>query len=466
MNPHTGRKIMRQSDLIGQTRLSVFLIALFFGPGAIGADYYAPPEYATPTGTTIIHAGTLLAIPGESPASNRSIIVQNGLVVEIRDGLAEAAEFAASGEVRVVDLSDQFVMPGFIDLHVHLTGQAGSGGKIDFVEGDDADAALTAQMYAKRTLMGGFTTVRNLGSRGTAMFALRDAIRAGKVAGPKILVAGYSITPTGGHADIHGFRQEVLDVLPSSGVCDGADGCRAAVRRQVKRGADVIKVTATGGVLSETATGTGQQFTDEELKAIADTAHSLGRKVTAHAHEAVGIEAALRAGFDSIEHSMWADRDTMRLFRDQDAWMIPTVYPITAVGDTPEKMKQGPFRDMPPPVMAKLLRLGRQPKDMTRLAHSMGVKIALGTDSGVSPHGENANEFVEYVGVGMTEMESLMAGTVNAAEAGGIADKVGSLEPGKAADIVAMDTSPLDDITAVLNVQFIMRDGVVFKRAH
>ena len=457
---------MCQPVFHGWTRPLVFFAASLFGIAASAADYYAPPEYVTPSGTTIIHAGMLLAVPGDSPASNQSIIVQNGLVVKIRDGLADAAEFEAHGEVRVVDLSDQFVMPGFIDLHVHLTGQAGSGGKIDFVEGDDADAALTAQMYAKRTLMGGFTTVRNLGSRGSAMFALRDAIRAGKVAGPKILVAGYSITPTGGHADIHGFRQEVLDVLPSSGVCDGADGCRAAVRRQVKRGADVIKVTATGGVLSETATGTGQQFTDEELKAIADTAHSLGRKVTAHAHEAAGIEAALRAGFDSIEHSMWADRDTMRLFKDQDAWMIPTVYPITAVGDTPEKMKQGPFRDMPPPVMAKLLRLGRQPKEMAALAHSMGVKIALGTDSGVSPHGENANEFVEYVGVGMTEMESLMAGTIHAAEAGGIADRVGSLEPGKAADIVAMDTSPLDDITAVLDVQFIMRDGVVFKRAH
>jgi len=459
---------MRQSERHGQTRILIFVSTLatcLLSLAASAANYYAPPEYATPAGTTIIHAGTLLAVPGESPASEQSLVIRDGRIVEIRDGFA-TANIQSDGEVRIIDLSDQFVMPGFIDLHVHLTGQAGSGSKVDFVENTDADAVLTAQMYAKRTLMGGFTTVRNLGSRGTAMFALRDAIRAGKVAGPKILVAGYSITPTGGHADIHGFRQEVLDVLPSSGVCDGADGCRAAVRRQVKRGADVIKVTATGGVLSETATGTGQQFTDEELEAIADTAHSLGRKVTAHAHEAAGIEAALRAGFDSIEHAMWADRDTMRLFKDQDAWMIPTVYPITAVGDTPEKMREGPFKNMPPPVMEKLLRLGKQPKEMTALAHSMGVKIALGTDSGVSPHGENANEFVEYVGVGMTEMESLMAGTVNAAEAGGISDKAGSLEPGKAADIVAMPTNPLDDITAVLNVQFIMRDGVVFKRPH
>jgi imidazolonepropionase-like amidohydrolase len=458
---------MRQSGT-SECRRVVTLLALgwMLCLDATAADYDVPPEYAVPQGTTIILAGTLLATPGEPSTSNQSIIVQNGRIVEIRDGQADAAEFAANVEVRVIDLSGQFVMPGFIDLHVHLTGQAGGGNLLDFVKGSDADTAFTALMYAKRTLMGGFTTVRDLGSHGTAMFALRDAIRTGKVAGPKILVAGDAITPTGGHADVHGFRQEVLDVLPSTGVCDGADGCRAAVRRQVKRGADVIKVTATGGVLSETATGTGQQFTDEELKAIADTAHSLGRKVTAHAHEAAGIEAALRAGFDSIEHAMWADADTMRLFKKTGAWMVPTVYPITAVGDTPEKMREGPFRDMPPAVMAKLLRLGRQPKDMTRLAHSMGVKIALGTDSAVSPHGENANEFIEYVAIGMTEMESLMAGTVNAAEAAGIADKVGSLEVGKAADIVAMPLSPLDDITAVLDVQFIMRDGVVFKRPH
>jgi imidazolonepropionase-like amidohydrolase len=225
----------------------------------------------------------------------------------------------------------------------------------------------------------------------------------------------------------------------------------------------VIKVTATGGVLSETATGTGQQFTDAELVAIAETAHSLGRKVTAHAHEAVGIEAALKAGFDSIEHAMWADRDTMELFTKTGAWLIPTIYPITAVGDTPEKMRQGPFKDMPPPVMEKLLRLGRQPKDMTRLAHEMDVKIALGTDSGVSPHGENANEFIEYVGIGMSAMEALKAGTLDAANAGGFADRTGSIVAGKAADIVAMPASPLQDIEAVLDVRFIMRDGIVFK---
>ena len=295
------------------------------------------------------------------------------------------------------------------------------------------------------------------------MFALRDAIAAGHVTGPKILVAGYSITPTGGHADVHGYRAEISAVLASSGVCDGPDDCRRAVRLQVKRGADVIKVTATGGVLSNTNSGTGQQFTDDELRAIAETAHALGRKVTAHAHDKPGIDAALRAGFDSIEHSMWADSETMTLFKETGAWLIPTVYPITYVGDTPKKMKQGPFRNLPPASMEKLLRLGQKPRDMTKLAHEMGVRIALGTDSGVSPHGHNAREFLEYVAIGMTPMEALMAGTVNAAEAGGIPG-VGALAPGMAADLVAMSNSPLRDIEEVLRLTFIMGYGIVFKK--
>lgn len=445
------------------SRASFAVLMLVIGHGATAADYNKPPEFAPPSGTTIVHAGTLLAVPGESPVQRHSVVIRGGIVREIRTGFVAAGDAEAGDDVTIIDLRDRFVMPGWIDLHVHLSGQTGSARKLEFVEMSEADVSLQAAMYARRTLLGGFTTVRDLGSRGYSIFALRDAIAAGKVPGPKLLVSGDAITPTGGHGDVHGYRREVSDALPALGTCNGPDDCRRAVRAAVKRGADVIKVTATGGVLSETATGTGQQFTDAELVAIVETTHALGRKVTAHAHAKQGIEAALRAGFDNIEHAMWADEGTMKLFKKSGAWMVPTVYPITAVGDTPEKMREGPFKDLPAPIMAKLLQLGRQPKDMTAMAHRMGVKIALGTDSAVSPHGENANEFVEYVNVGMTNMEALMAGTVNAAEAAGIADKVGSLEVGKAADIVAMRSSPLDDIEVVLDVSFVMRDGVVFK---
>lgn len=413
--------------------------------------------------TTLLHAGELLAVPGEKTQSQKTIVLREGGIVSIEDGYSDAASLGLPpGEVSLIDLSDRFVMPGFIDLHVHLSSETSPGQKLMMVTMDDADMALNAAANARKTLMAGFTTVRNLGSRGRHIAALRDAIAAHKVPGPRILDAGHSITPTGGHADIHGYRPEVNEVLATTGACDGPDDCRRAVRLQVARGANVIKVTATGGVLSEVGAGTGKQFTDEELRAIVETAHALGRKVTAHAHAKAGIDAALQAGFDSIEHGMWADEGTMKLFKQRGAWLIPTVYPITYVGTTPEEMRNGPFGFLPPVILDKLFALGRQPKDMTRLAYEQGVKIALGTDSGVSPHGENANEFIEYVDIGMSPMEALMAGTVNAADAGGI-DDVGRLAPGYAADIVAMPRSPLNDIKAVLEVDFVMRDGRVYR---
>lgn len=409
----------------------------------------------------IIHAGMLLDIPGEKPKAEQSIIIVDGVIKEIRNGYTESGALKKSS--KIIDLSNKFVMPGFIDLHVHLSSQSGDGLRNDILTQSDADIALSAAMYAHRTLLAGFTTLRDLGSRGEPLYALRDAIRDNKIPGPRLLVSGPPITPTGGHGDIHGFRTEVMEILASPTVCDGPDDCRRAVRNAVKMGADVIKVTATGGVLSNTSTGTGQQFTDEELKAIAETAHSLGRKVTAHAHAKEGIIAAVKAGFDSIEHAMWADEETMKEIKRLDIWIVPTVYPITYVGDTPEKMRQGPLKDLPPASMEKLLALGQQPKDMTRLAHQMGVKIALGTDSAISPHGENAHEFIEYVNAGMAPMEALQAGTVSAAEAAGIADRTGSISVGKAADIVGLGSNPLDSIEAVLDVRFVMSDGIVFK---
>jgi imidazolonepropionase-like amidohydrolase len=247
------------------------------------------------------------------------------------------------------------------------------------------------------------------------------------------------------------------------GVCDGADDCRHVVRLAIRRGADVIKVMATGGTLDEGDGGTGQMFSDDELKAIADTAHEFGRKVTAHAHAKAGIDACVRAGFDSIEHGMWADEETLKAMKAKGIWLVPTVATITFVGDTPEKVRAGPLRNLPPVSMEKVLKLGTQPRKLARMAHQIGVGVALGTDAPLVPHGKNAQEMVDYVDAGFTPMEALMTGTVNAAQAGGIKD-IGKLEPGMAADVIAMSKSPLEDIHATLDVGFVMRGGVVLKR--
>ncbi|MDA5194546.1 metal-dependent hydrolase family protein [Govanella unica] len=456
MQSGLARIIKKGTAVLGHSLFSLPLLGLSLMLGGL------PTTSAEAADVTVIHAGKLLAVPGQAPISPATLVIEDGKVKEVRAGHVDAAALGLGADAKIIDLSDKFVMPGFIDLHVHLSFGANPDRTL-IVTKPDSYFSLIAANNARKTLMTGFTTVRDLGSPGTSVYALRDGIRDGLVPGPKILVAGAAITPTGGHGDFHGYRDEVEKAMPAAGVCNGADDCRRAVRAAVKRGSDVIKVTSTGGTLSNTAAGTGQQFTDAELVAIAETAHALGRKVTAHAHDKAGIDSALRAGFDSIEHSMWADEDTLRLFKKTGAWLIPTIYPITYAGDTPEKMRNGPYKNATPAVMAKLLKLGRQPKDMASKAYKMGVNIALGTDSGVSPNGENINEFIELVGIGMTPMEALMAGTVKAAQAGGI-EGVGKLAPGMAADVVAMPGDPLQDIKAVLGVDFVMRDGIVFKQ--
>lgn len=414
--------------------------------------------------TQIIHAGTLLAIPGEAPLANATLVTADGKVVSVRKGFLDAATLDLPADTAVIDLSRKFVMPGFMDMHVHLT-SGGAGRDNPMLKLKQPDEYFTIVGYANGidTLMAGFTTVRDLGSSGDTMFALRDAIRDGIVAGPKIVAAGEGISPTDGHADVHGLRRDLMEAQLRPGVCDGADDCRRAVRNAAKYGANVIKVHVTGGVLDESDAGTGQQFTDEELKAIVDTGHMLGRKVTTHAHGKAGIDAAVRAGYDSIEHAMWADEESLKLMKQHGTWLIPTVWPISWVGDTPETVRAGPFRNLPPNSLAKLYQLGDQPKKMVRMAIRMGVKIALGTDNGIAPHGTNAREMLEYVAAGMTPMEALKTGTVNASEAGGLPDR-GKLAPGMAADVVALDSDPIKNIDAVLDVDFVMRDGLVFKR--
>ncbi|MBP8232574.1 MAG: amidohydrolase family protein [Rhizorhabdus sp.] len=412
---------------------------------------------------TILHAGKLLAVPGEKVVEQATVVTRDGKILAVRSGYLDAAALGLPADTAVVDLKDRFVLPGFMDMHVHLSSGGSARNPMTRLKEGPEYFAINAYANGYRTLMAGFTTVRDLGSPGDSLFALRDAIRDGIVAGPKIIAAGEGISPTNGHADAHGLRRDLMEAQIRPGVCDGADDCRRAVRNAIKYGADVIKVHVTGGVLDESDAGTGQQFTDEELRAIVDAGHAMGRKVTTHAHGKSGIDAAVRAGYDSIEHAMWADEESLKLMKQKGTWLIPTVWPISWVGDTPEKVRQGPFKNLAPNSLAKLYQLGDQPKKMVRAAIRLGVPIALGTDNGIAPHGTNGYEMLEYVEAGMTPMEALKTGTVNAAKAGGVNDR-GSIAPGLAADIIALEGDPLTDIRAVLSVDFVMRDGIIFKK--
>ena len=435
--------------------------AVFATLAAAGMPTAASAAPLTPPAFSIIHAGELLAVPGKPPVAKATIVVANASIKEIRDGYLDAAALGLPPGTPVVELKNRFVMPGFIDLHVHLSGGAERGGDVGLRESDNY-FTVVAYRSAQATLMGGFTTVRDLGSTGYTVFGLRDAIRDGIVTGPRILASGDPLSPTDGHADNHNLREEILTAVLRRGVCNGPDDCQRVVRETVRRGADVIKVMATGGTLDESDAGTGQQFSDAELRSIADTAHSLGRKVTAHAHAKAGIDACIRADFDSIEHGMWSDEQTLRAMKAKGIWLVPTVAAIAYVGDTPEKIRAGPLKDLPPAAMEKVLKLGTQPRKLVRLAYKVGVGIALGTDAPLVPHGQNAAEMLEYVKAGMTPMEALMTGTVNAAQAGGIKN-VGRLEPGMSADIIAMSKSPLEDINAVMDVGFVMSRGMTVK---
>ncbi len=403
--------------------------------------------------TSYIHAGRLLDRPGKPPRGASTLIVRDGKVAEIRDGFVAPEAGAA-----LVDLKNSFVLPGLIDSHVHLASdRAGNEGLLAGFTDSPQLSAYETLWNAQKTLRAGFTTVRNLGDDGSVL-ALRDAIGHGWVSGPRIVDAGRSISTTSGHMDGRlGLRDELHDAIPHDNLCDGVEDCRKAVRRQVGRGVDVIKIATTGGVNSRIGAGLGKQMFDDEAKAIVDTAHLYGKKVAVHAHGADGVAVALRAGADSIEHGTLLDDETIRLFAKSDAYYVPT---LSTVNGYLERIAKDP-NAYPPDVRAKIdWRISITGKALEK-AVPAGVKIAFGTDAGVSKHGRNADEFELLVKHGMTPATAIQAATVNAAELLGLGKEIGTLEPGKRADLIAVSGDPLSDVTVLKNVSFVMKDGVV-----
>lgn len=402
----------------------------------------------------IIHAGSLLADAREEVRTEQSIIVRNNLIIEVRDGYVSPGEVSGTANARVIDLKDQFVMAGLIDSHTHILSQQEPNGREIRVTRSSELSTLMGVEFGMRTLRAGFTTIRNVGGDRNAIFALRDGINQGIVMGPRIKAAGQGITPTGGHGDGGGFRDDIFP-HPHSGVCDGVAECRKAVRTQVKYGADHIKYVATGGVLSQTATGTGQQFTDEEQIALVQAAHAMGRKVAAHAHGKIGLEAALRAGVDSIEHGSYLDAETADLFVATGAYLVPTLI----AGHTVERIATEQPDFFVPAVRQKALEVGPVMKNALRTAYEKGVKIAFGTDAGVNDHGTNAYEMVLMNEAGMPERDILISATVNAADLMDLTDITGTIESGKDADIVATRGNPFEDISTMMRLTFVMARG-------
>lgn len=414
------------------------------------------PLAAQTANTTYIHAGQLLDEPGKAPRDASTIIVRDGKVAEVRDGFV-----APEGDARLVDLKTQFVLPGLIDMHVHignddnqLRARSESSGR------DYEDGFVIALRNARKTLEAGFTTVRDLGGGSRQKTTLRDAVTAGEVAGPTIIVAAGMISVTAGHGAPNGLNRDLTRLAYEgppvlSNICNGVEDCVRATRAMIAGGAEVIKFAATGGVRSNIAAGLDKQMNEAEMKAIVDTAHDWGLKATAHAHGKDGIDAALRAGVDSIEHGSFIDDETVKLFRTRNAALVPTQVAGIA------SLSQARRGESSPPQLKKAEEAAAARGTSFARAVKGGVRILFGTDTGVAPFGDNAKEFALMVGAGMTPAQAIKAATVdNAAELG---RPIGAILPGRDADIIAVTGNPLSDVTLLEKVDFVMRRGVVHK---
>jgi imidazolonepropionase-like amidohydrolase len=401
----------------------------------------------------IIHCGNLIDGKSTDVQAQMTVIVESNKITKVEKG------FTKPGSTdKLIDLSKKTVLPGLIDLHVHLEGETNKDQALQRFTLNKADIAFRSTVFAKKTLMAGFTTVRDLGGSGVNI-ALRNAINQGLVIGPRIFTTGKSIATTGGHGDpTNGYREDLMgNPGPKEGVINSVEEAREAVRQRYKDGADLIKITATGGVLSLAKDGSGPQFTEEELKAIIDMAKDYGMYTAAHAHGAEGMKRAVLAGITTIEHGTKMTEEVMDLMIQKGTYYVPTITAGKFVAD-----RAGEPGYYHPLVVPKALEIGPQIQETFGKAYKRGVKIAFGTDAGVFPHGENGKEFGYMVEAGMPAIEAIKAATVTASLVLGMSDKIGTLEAGKLADIIATDENPLKNIKTMEKVSFVMKEGVVY----
>ncbi|GAB3025691.1 metal-dependent hydrolase family protein [Bowmanella dokdonensis] len=404
---------------------------------------------------TYIHAGKLITAKNDKLLTEMTVIVEGNQITNVMEGYIQPG-----AEDTLVDLKDSTLMPGLMDMHTHISSQQGPGAYMERFTLNEADYALKGVHYAGKTLDAGFTTIRNLGDSHNESVALRKAIEQGLVKGPRIYTAAKTIATTGGHGDPTNGRAKAImgDPGPNEGVVNGVAEARQAVRQRYKDGADLIKITATGGVLSVAKSGQNPQFMEDELKAIVDTARDYGMTVAVHAHGKEGMKRAIEAGVTSIEHGTYMDKEVINLMKKHGTYYVPTVLAGNWVA---EKAKIDGF--FPELVRPKAAAIGPLIQETFARAYKAGVKIAFGTDSGVSAHGDNGQEFVLMVEAGMPAIEAIRAATYHGAKLLNIEDQLGTVEAGKLADLVAVPGNPIEDISRMNQINFVMKDGQVYK---